>query len=216
MRDNKPNFEELRKKYQLASLDIEQTGNDPLVFFETWFSEALDSNINEPNAFTLATVDQGGNADARVVLLKGIKNGAFAFYTNYESSKGQQLASNNSCAMVFLWLELERQVRIRGHVRKMSIQDSKQYFAKRPKGSQIGALTSPQSQTISKEELVEKRDILTEKYRSSETIPMPEHWGGYLIEPVAIEFWQGRDNRLHDRILFEKNLDSWNKRRIAP
>jgi len=185
---------DIRKDYRLAALDESVAGQEPLSFFRHWFDEAEKAQIDEVNAMTLATVDEHGYPHARIVLLKGLDEG-FVFFTNYDSAKGRQLATRPSVAVVFFWKELERQVRIEGVVEKTAITESDAYFNSRPTGSRIGAWASPQSAPI----------------------PRPEHWGGYRILPQRIEFWQGRSNRLHDRIVFEKEgQSSWSKYRLAP
>lgn len=218
----------IRTDYQLASLDEKETGDDPLLFFRKWFQQAEASGITEVNAMTLATANVWGLPSARIVLLKGLDEDGFVFYTNYESEKGRQIAEEQSVALLFFWKELERQVRIEGTARKVSAAESDTYFHSRPKGSQIGATASPQSQIIdSREELEEKVKALEQQYADTE-LPRPEHWGGYRVIPEKIEFWQGRHNRLHDRIVFfrEPEIDNgddvlpgysnWEKFRVAP
>jgi pyridoxamine 5'-phosphate oxidase len=218
----------IRADYQMATLSETEVGDDPLLFFQKWFNEAQQAGITEVNAMTLATANMWGLPSARIVLLKGLDEEGFIFFTNYESEKGRQMAEEDSVALLFFWKELERQVRIEGVVRKVSAQESDDYFHSRPKGSQISAVASPQSQVIEgRSTLEEKVKELEAQYANSE-IPRPEHWGGYRVIPEKIEFWQGRNNRLHDRIVFyrEPEVDNgegvlpgysaWEKFRLAP
>ncbi|EMK25615.1 pyridoxamine 5'-phosphate oxidase [Leptospira kirschneri] len=212
-----PKISEIRKSYTLSSLEIEDAGDDPILFFQKWFEEAVYSEVLEVNAMTLATVTQDGKPDARIVLLKGILKGSFLFYTNYESRKGTELETNPNVCLVFFWPELERQVRIEGNVTKVSREISKEYFHSRPRESQIGALASPQSQKIPDRKFLEERfQKFTDQYQNKE-VDLPNHWGGYAVYPDRIEFWQGRSSRLHDRIVFVRNVSSfWEKFRVAP
>jgi pyridoxamine 5'-phosphate oxidase len=205
----------IRKDYQLASLDEATAGDDPLAFFGKWFAEAEAAEADEVNAMTLATVDLHHKPHARVVLLKGLEEHGFVFYTNYSSSKGHEIEANNHVAAVFFWKELERQVRIEGLIEKVPDTESDIYFNSRPAGSRIGAWASPQSQEIPGREILENNYKL---YQSKFTgaIPRPPHWGGYIIKPESIEFWQGRSSRMHDRILFTKTEQGWRKSRLAP
>lgn len=206
----------IRKDYQLAALDEDIAGDDPLSFFGKWFIEAQAAEVNEVNAMTLATADEQGRPHARIVLLKGLEEKGFVFYTNYESAKGRQLEANPFAALVFFWPELERQVRVEGRIERVSAEESDHYFHSRPEGSRLGAWASPQSQPIS------SRTILDERYHqyNSEfgagSIPRPPHWGGYRLIPEQIEFWQGRSNRMHDRIQFRLSDGQWKKLRLAP
>ncbi|RYY13045.1 MAG: pyridoxamine 5'-phosphate oxidase [Chitinophagaceae bacterium] len=206
----------IRKDYQLAALDEELVGTDPLLFFNQWFEEAVEARVGEVNAFTLGTVDELCRPHARIVLLKGIDQGGFVFYTNYKSSKGKHIETNPFASMVFFWQELERQVRVEGRVEKVSPEESDAYFSSRPEGSQLGAWSSPQSQEIS------MRTMLDDEYQqylqtyAGKTIPRPPHWGGYRVLPDLIEFWQGRSNRMHDRIKFQLGQTGWQKARLAP
>ena len=207
---------DIRKDYRLAALDESVAGQEPLSFFRHWFDEAEKAQIDEVNAMTLATVDEHGYPHARIVLLKGLDEG-FVFFTNYDSAKGRQLATRPSVAVVFFWKELERQVRIEGVVEKTAITESDAYFNSRPTGSRIGAWASPQSAVIPNRQILEELSLQYETEFQGVPIPRPEHWGGYRILPQRIEFWQGRSNRLHDRIVFEKEgQSSWSKYRLAP
>ena len=192
--------------------------SEPLKQFAVWFQEAMNSGVAEPNAFILATVSENGTPEARVMLLKGVDNGGFVFFTNYESDKAKDLADFPVATMCFLWLGLERQVRISGPVHKVTREDSEQYFHSRPRESQIGAWVSPQSQPIPSRDFIEKRLQETmQKFQDKEIIPLPSNWGGYRLVPVEIEFWQGRPNRLHDRLLYSEHEDGrWEITRLAP
>lgn len=208
---------EIRKEYSKASLDIKTISSNPISQFETWFREALQSQIPEPNAMTLATVNADGRPSARVVLLKGVEQNKFLFFTNYQSDKGKQLEQNPACALTFFWPELERQIRIEGLALRVDAERAEEYFQSRPRGSQIGAWSSPQSSVI------ENRIILEERVRQMETkfegqtvLPKPQQWGGYEVDPLLIEFWQGRPSRLHDRIRFSKIDGVWQVHRLAP
>jgi pyridoxamine 5'-phosphate oxidase len=207
---------DIRKDYKLKSLLEEEVKNNPLDQFSLWWDEAINSKIEEVNAMTLATATQDGFPSARIVLLKGMTSEGFLFFTNYLSKKGADLAVNPRAALVFFWQELERQVRIEGTVEKISEAESNTYFASRPVKSQIGAWASPQSKTIA------RRNIIEESFEKYETqfregnIPRPPHWGGYIVKPARIEFWQGRRSRLHDRILYIKSDKEWKRERLAP
>lgn len=208
---------DLRLDYKLKSLEINDVLANPTEQFRTWFDEALASEIREPNAMVIATVDKYNYPNARVVLLKDFDNRGFVFYTNYESAKGQELSANPFATIVFNWLDLERQVRIRGTVEKVSFEESSAYFQSRPKSSQIGAWASPQSRPISSRQVIEDNQLfLTEEYKKSDTLPCPEHWGGYRVVPQKIEFWQGRSSRLHDRIHYKLIDNQWVIERLAP
>lgn len=211
------NVANLRLEYKLKSLDISDVVDDPIQQFRLWFNEALSSEIREPNAMVLATADFNAIPNARVVLLKGFDEKGFVFYTNYESAKGRELVENPFAALVFNWLELERQVRIVGEVHKTSPEESAEYFKSRPKSSQIGAWASPQSRVIGSRQVIESNEaFLTEEYHNSFELPCPEYWGGFRVVPKQIEFWQGRSSRLHDRILYRLSDGSWTIERLAP
>jgi len=207
----------LRVNYALKTFHEEDVIPNPFKQFSVWLTEAIDSKANEPNAMTLATVKPDGKPTARVVLLKDFSEKGFVFFTNYESNKGIELEQNSNAALVFCWLELQRQVRIEGTVRKISEADSDEYFHSRPHGSKIGAHASPQSKVIKSRQILENNFAEIEKLFHEKPIMRPKHWGGYLVEPTTIEFWQGRQSRLHDRFLFTKqNSHSWEIERLAP
>jgi pyridoxamine 5'-phosphate oxidase len=209
---------DLRQDYLLKSLDVSDVNANPFSQFETWFNEALKSEILEPNAMTLATVSSEGKPSARVVLLKGLETDGFVFYTNYDSRKGQNMGQNPHVALCFNWLDLQRQVRIEGIVSKVSDEISTEYFNSRPKSSRIGAWSSPQSQIVKNRAFLEENyKELTKKYENTEGVPRPENWGGYIVKPTLIEFWQGRSSRLHDRVVYEKTEGgAWKIERLAP
>jgi pyridoxamine 5'-phosphate oxidase len=209
------NIEELRKEYLLAKLDEGSVNSNPFIQFDKWFNEALNSGIYEPNAMSLAT-SINNKPSVRIVLLKGFDDSGFTFFTNYSSHKGQNIKENNNVALTFFWSELQRQVRIEGIAERISNDKSEEYFHSRPKGSQIGALVSSQSQIINgRKDLEEKYIELLKKYENIE-VPKPENWGGYIVIPQTIEFWQGRESRLHDRIFFSKQNSEWSFVRLSP
>lgn len=188
---------------------------DPFAQFERWMRDAVDANLPLPNAMTLASTTAQGTPDARVVLLKGIEGGGFVFYTNYLSRKGRQLETNPAACLVFLWSELERQVRVQGRAERVAAGDSDAYFASRPLGARLSAWASAQSEPISSREELE-RALERVKSRHGANPRRPPHWGGYRVIPAAIEFWQGRENRLHDRLLYSRAGDGWKIERLAP
>ncbi|MEO7800877.1 MAG: pyridoxamine 5'-phosphate oxidase [Ginsengibacter sp.] len=207
----------IRKEYQQYSLDENEVDADPIPQFAKWWKAATESKIVEPNAMTLATCSAAGAPSARIVLLKTFTNKGFIFFTNYESRKGAEIQENPKAALIFFWKELERQVRIEGTVSKISEDDSDEYFASRPNGSKIGAWSSPQSKVII------YRDILDEnvkqfetRFANGNTIDRPPYWGGYIVEPKMMEFWQGRPSRLHDRIRYSAEKTGWKIERLAP
>jgi pyridoxamine 5'-phosphate oxidase len=212
------NIEDLRKAYHLGALDRADLTSDPMDLFRQWWHEAVSAEIDEANAMTLATVDAHGNPSSRIVLLKGLHEDGFEFFTNYESRKAKDMLANPNVSLLFFWKELERQVRIQGTAEKVSRERSQQYFQSRPIGNQIGAWTSPQSTVISDRSVLEQRgkDIMT-RFADMDPLPLPDHWGGYLVRPVEIEFWQGRPDRLHDRFRYSLQPDGpWAIDRLAP
>ncbi|MEO8412053.1 MAG: pyridoxamine 5'-phosphate oxidase [Ginsengibacter sp.] len=207
----------IRKEYSMESLLEKNVDTDPLKQFEIWWQQAIESKIDEPNAMTLATCAHSGKPSARIVLLKGIKEDGFVFFTNYNSSKGKQVEENPFVSLVFFWKELERQIRIEGQIKKISALESDEYFSTRPLESRIGAWSSPQSEVIESREVLEKKVAeYTQKFVSQD-IPRPPDWGGYLVIPHLVEFWQGRPGRLHDRLQYTVNENaSWKIERLAP
>ena len=207
----------IRKVYSQKTLSEADVDTNPFKQFDKWWKEALTSDIDEVNAMTLATASADGVPSARIVLLKGYSEEGFVFYTNYNSYKGKQLIENPKACLVFFWKELERQVRITGIVQKTSDKDSEEYFHSRPVASQVGAAVSPQSEVIENREWLEKKYLELEKNLDATIIDRPKHWGGYIVKPVIIEFWQGRPSRLHDRIEYAlQENGEWKIQRLAP
>lgn len=210
------NIADIRKEYKQRSLDESDVVKDPVQQFSKWWEEAINSGIDEVNAMTLATADATGKPSARIVLLKGMDENGFVFFTNYNSHKGEDIAANPFASLVFFWKELERQVRIEGTISKVSAEESDAYFNSRPAGSRIGAWASPQSKIIASRQVIEKKVQELEKDFDGKTIERPQHWGGYVVMPQVIEFWQGRPSRLHDRIRYTKVENGWKIERLAP
>lgn len=214
---NTNRVEHLRQNYDSNPLTKENIESNPFKQFDLWMQEAIESGILEPNAMTLCTVDPSGFPQGRIVLLKGYSEEGFRFFTNYNSSKGNDLVHNPRASLVFFWDKLQRQVRISGDVQKISDQDSSEYFKKRPIGSQMGAIASPQSAEIdNRSVLQENLERIKMKFEEENTLERPSHWGGYIINASRIEFWQGQSSRLHDRIVFERSENQWAKKRLAP
>jgi pyridoxamine 5'-phosphate oxidase len=210
-------LESLRSNYALSGLNETDLLDTPFQQFQRWLEQAIAAELPEPNAMTLATLSEQGKPIARMVLLKGLDEKGFVFYTNYDSAKGKQLTETDSAALVFWWAGLERQVRVEGAVEKVSSTESDSYFQSRPKASQLGAWASPQSQVIENRDVLEQRLAQLEEKYATEKVPRPPHWGGFRVIPTAIEFWQGRPSRLHDRIRYELNeKGDWFYQRLAP
>jgi|SRR5690554_2428514 len=207
---------DFRKSYEKGTLDEAKIKRNPIQQFHTWFHEVLEvGGVEEANAMTVATIGLDGFPKSRVVLLKKFDENGFYFYTNYRSEKGRSIESNNKVCISFFWPNLERQVIIKGQATKTSIENSDNYFQIRPRGSQLGAAASPQSEIITKETLIDNLNHLEEKYKNQE-VPRPQYWGGYCVRPISIEFWQGRSNRLHDRIRYTLENSDWKIERLAP
>jgi len=207
---------DLRREFTRAGLDERQVDEDPVVQFKKWFDEAQTAGFDDPNAMTLATVTADGHADARIVLLKGIEAGGFRFFTNYTSAKAEQLEARPDAALLFFWGHLERQVRLRGPVHRLSEAASDAYFQSRPRGSQIGAWASDQSSQIAGRQVLEEEVARLEAlYPEGTPIPRPPHWGGFALVPREVEFWQGRPSRLHDRSLYVKEGERWRLSRLS-
>ncbi len=211
------NLSKIRTDYSRATLDISNVEPDPLKQFDRWFNETLKSEVLEPNAMHLATVNEDGRPTSRIVLLKGLTEKKLLFFTNYQSKKGRELEKNPACAITFFWPELERQIRIEGIASRVDAKTSDEYFISRPRGSQIGAWSSPQSSIIEKRQILEDRVKQMElKFKDQDTLPRPHQWGGFEIDPLLFEFWQGRPNRLHDRIEYTFVDGGWKIHRLAP
>lgn len=208
---------EMRKEYNIGSLFETDVDADPLRQFEKWFGQALAANLPEPNAMTLATATADGQPSARMVLLKTFDASGFTFFTNYDSRKGHELTANPRAALLFFWAELHRQVRIEGTVERVSEAESDAYFRSRPLGSRLGALASAQSVVLSSRQVLEERvRELAQRFPDGD-VPRPPHWGGYRLCPLTIEFWQGRPDRLHDRLRYQRvQPDGWRLERLSP
>ena len=210
-------IEDIRKEYKLKTLSENDVEPSPIQQFDKWWLEAINSSIDEVNAMTLATATPDGKPSARIVLLKGYDEKGFVFFTNYESHKGKELEINPLAAIVFFWKELERQVRLEGIIEKVSNEESSTYFFSRPKGSQVGAWASPQSQVIESREIIENNAAKYTQKFEKEPMQRPEYWGGYRLKPHLVEFWQGRESRLHDRLQYTPNKEgNWKIERLAP
>lgn len=208
---------DLRQEYSLQRLNKTDAHPNPFEQFTLWFDQAVAAKLPEPNAMTLATATPDGKPSARMVLLKGYDERGFVFYTNYKSRKGQQLLANPWGAIAFWWTQLERQVRIEGQIEQVSAEESDAYFHSRPQDSQLGAWASEQSQVIDSREVLEQRLQHLKTEYENKTIPRPPYWGGFRLIPVAIEFWQGRPSRLHDRLLYQRTAEgSWMIQRLSP
>ena len=210
-------LENEREDYKLAALSENDSKADPVKQFQIWFDQAQEAKVPERNAMTLATATPDGRPSARVVLLKGYSDYGFSFYTNYLSRKGKEIAKNPNVALTFFWPSMERSIRVEGTIEKVSKEQSEKYFHARPKNSQIGAVASPQSQEIADRSVIENKWKELEAEYEGKEVPKPSFWGGYIVKPRLIEFWQGRESRLHDRIVYKKTDNkNWKKVRLAP
>jgi pyridoxamine 5'-phosphate oxidase len=208
---------QLREYYKESHMKESEAAEDPIDQFNVWFNEAVESGLELPNAMALATVGRDSKPSVRMVLLKGFDKNGFVFFTNYQSRKGEELQHNPSAALVFWWGELERQIRIEGSVRKISGEESDRYFHTRPKGSQLGAWASPQSRIVENQQILQDSFERYKKRYDDRKIPRPPHWGGFCLRPHLVEFWQGRPDRLHDRLQYTLETDGrWKLRRLAP
>ena len=211
------NFNTVRKEYATQGLTESDLDPNPFTQFQHWYEEAVAADVIEPNAMTVATATRDGIPSARTILLKGFDERGFTFYTNYESQKGKELAENPNAALVFYWATFERQIRITGVINKISPEESEAYFKSRPMGAQLGAWVSLQSQVIPNREVLEERlTELMNEFADTDNVPMPPYWGGYCLVPSAIEFWQGRVNRLHDRFRYTRQENEWLIERLSP
>ncbi len=209
-------IDRIRKSYEIGELTEATAGSDPVALLQTWLKDALNAEIVEPNAMCLATVDEQGNPDARFVLLRGFEERGLVFYTNSQSTKGRQLANRPHATLVFWWGALERQVRIRGRIELVSDAESDAYFTTRPRGHQLAAWVSPQSEPIPDRAWLENRAAEVEREFEGREVPRPPYWTGYRLIPDTFEFWQGRRNRLHDRLLYTRETGGWKRERLAP
>ncbi len=207
---------DIRNEYIKGELHKENLQASPIEQFNTWLHEALEAQCMEPTAVTLATVDEENMPNCRIVLLKDVNPDGFVFFTNYASQKGRELFATNKAALNFFWPELERQVRIRGLIEKVSAQHSDEYFQSRPRESQLGAWASNQSEVVANSDELERNYTQLQSQYDGNTIPRPKHWGGYVVKPISIEFWQGRANRMHHRFQYLKEDGNWTIRQLAP
>ncbi len=209
-------YADLRRDYSLAGLGEKDLARDPFRQFEKWFGEAEAAKLPEPNAMILATAGTGGQPSARVMLLKGVDGRGFLFFTNYESRKGRELASNPKVSLLFSWIPLERQVIVEGTAARISREESEAYFHSRPRPSQLGAWASPQSGIVAGRAILEDSFKAVEKKYAGQEVPLPPHWGGFRVAPESVEFWQGRRSRLHDRLRYRRAKEGWTIERLAP
>jgi pyridoxamine 5'-phosphate oxidase len=211
-----PAISDLRQDYRQAALLETEANPNPIAQFQSWFDAAVAAQLPEPNAMTIATATPDGMPSARVVLLKDVDDRGFVFFTNYNSHKGQELTANPQAAIVFLWTELERQVRIQGRVERIAPAESDEYFYSRPPGSRLGAWASDQSEVVASREVLDQQLADLEAKYANQEIPRPEHWGGFRVIPTMIEFWQGRSSRLHDRLRYRLVGEAWVIDRLSP
>jgi pyridoxamine 5'-phosphate oxidase len=215
--EDKPNLHHLRVSYELGELNDEDAPASPFELFHGWLQDALEHQLPEPNAMSLATIGLDGTPNVRTVLLKGVDERGFCFFTNYDSNKGQELLAHANAALCFLWTTRQRQVIVRGPVSKLQRSDAETYFALRPYGNQIGAWASTQSAVIPDRAWLEARtEAIKAQYPEGQHVPCPENWGGYAVKPAEIEFWQGRRSRLHDRLRYRMNDGLWTRERLSP
>ena len=207
---------DIRRDYRLATLTESDVATDPIVQFHAWFDDAVRAQVNEPNAMCLATATPDAYPSARIVLLKGADERGFVFYTDYRSRKGQELSDNPHASLCFFWPELERQVRIAGAVQRVSRAESDAYFQSRPLPSRVGAWTSRQSAVLASRDDLERELAVNITRFGDGPVALPEHWGGYRVVPEEVEFWQGRESRLHDRVQFRREAGSWIRQRLSP
>lgn len=208
---------DLRHEYAARGLAESDLAPDPTSMFRQWMDEAIHAGIGEPNAMVVATVSAEGRPASRMVLLKGVEERGFVFYTNYDSRKGRELATNPACALLLPWHDLERQVRIEGTASRLSTEENQAYFSSRPRESQLGAWSSPQSRPVSsRKELDEEYDTVQARFAGTEEIEVPPYWGGYVVDPESVEFWQGRQGRMHDRLVYRRVGSGWAVERLAP
>jgi pyridoxamine 5'-phosphate oxidase len=211
-----PDLARMRETYAREGLDESDAGDDPMVLFGRWLDDAVTAGMHEPNAMALATSTPDGQPSVRIVLLKGLDESGMTFYTNYESRKGEELEANPRAAAAMLWHPLQRQVRVEGPVARIAPEESDAYFQSRPHGSQLGALASPQSSVIADRAALDARYAAAAETYGEGDVPRPDYWGGYRIELQSIEFWQGRESRLHDRLRFVRTGSAWTRERLAP
>ena len=207
---------ELRREYAVGGLDEADLLDDPIAMFRAWMHAAVVAGLHEPNAVVVSTATPAGVPSSRVVLLKGLDERGFVFFTNYESRKGAELLANPACALLFPWHDLERQVRVEGTARQLSREENDAYFATRPRGSQLGAWASPQSQVMTDRAALDARYAELAGRFGEDEVPTPPHWGGFLVSPEVVEFWQGRRGRMHDRLRYRRTTDEWVTERLAP
>jgi pyridoxamine 5'-phosphate oxidase len=207
----------LRREYGDRGLDLPDLAPDPIEMFGRWFYDTVASGLHEPNAMVVSTVSGEGQPSARMVLLKGVDERGFVFYTNYDSRKGHDLDANAAVSLLFPWHDLQRQIRVEGTASRVSVEESEAYFAVRPRGSQLGAWASPQSREVaSRAELDELYGQVEERFADAEEVPLPPQWGGFRVQPEVVEFWQGRKGRMHDRLVYRRNAEAWDTVRLAP